>query len=214
MSGALRSIPNTFGRALRESGQALDRLGCTIEGTEIFRSTLSRHRSVMAVGVDHAPSVSAVNTFIAPNASVVGSVSVAEGASVWYGTVLRADQEGASMTVGKNSNVQDRSVLSGNVAIGASVTIGHGALIADGVTVGDHCLIGQGSNIGAGCTVESKSILAAGAVLLPGAVVPSGQLWAGNPAKYTRDCKPEETATFEKQAQHYVELAAQHAKEF
>jgi carbonic anhydrase/acetyltransferase-like protein (isoleucine patch superfamily) len=209
-----RVVVNTFGKAIRETGQALDRLGCNIAGEEVYKSTLSRHRQIMPVGIDYHPEVSTSNTFIAPTAAVIGRVKIAEGASVWYGAVLRADMTGNAISVGPRSNIQDRSVLLGTVAVGAGVTVGHGALIEGKVTIGDHCLIGQGSIIGDNCVVESKSILAAGAVLLPNTTVPSGQMWAGNPAKFVRACKPTETATFEPQAKHYLELAAEHAKAF
>ncbi len=210
-----RHATNLLGKALRETGQALDRLGLTISGVESFRSTLSRHRQVMPLGVNYAPEISSTKTFIAPTAAVIGRVSVAEGGSVWYGAVLRADTEEAAIKVGKNSNIQDRSVLlGGKINIGEGVTVGHGAIMEGNVTIGDHCLIGQGSIIGNDCTVQSKSVIAAGAVLLPRTVVPSGQMWAGNPAKFVRPCKPTETATFEPQSKHYMDLAADHSKAF
>jgi gamma-carbonic anhydrase len=209
-----KTVVNTFGRALRESGQAMDRLGCNIAGVEVYKSTLSRHRMVMPLGIDFHPVVSAKQTFIAPTAAVIGNVNIAEGGSVWYGAVLRADTHETSISVGARSNIQDRSVLTGSINIGQGVTVGHGALMEGTITIGDNCLIGQGSIIGTGCVVEAKSILAAGAVLLPRTTVPTGQMWAGNPAKFVRACKPDEMATFEPQAVHYMELGAEHAKEF
>ena len=209
-----RTVVNGVGKALRESGQALDRLGLTISGETIFQSTLSRHRAVMPVGIDYLPQVSNDKTFIAPTASVIGDVNIASGGSIWYGTVLRADVEGASISIGTSSNVQDRSVIIGKVSIGNNVTVGHGALMDGNIDIHDNCLIGQGSIIGTDCVVETNSILAAGAVLLPRTTIPKGQMWAGNPAKYVRDCKPEELKTFEVQAKHYVELAAEHHNSF
>jgi carbonic anhydrase/acetyltransferase-like protein (isoleucine patch superfamily) len=84
-----------------------------------------------------------------------------------------------------------------DVDIGNYVTVGHGALLTS-CTVGSHVLIGQGSILQEGVVVEDKVIVAAGAVVLPNTLVPSGQLWAGNPAAYVRDLTEEEIANFEK----------------
>lgn len=217
MANVGRHATNLLGKALRETGQQLDRIGLTITGVEAFKSTLSRHRQIMPLGVDYAPNVSTVRTFIAPNASVVGRVTVAEGGSVWYSSVLRADTESSSITIGKNSNIQDRSVLvaeGGDILIGDNVTVGHGAIMEGNITIGDFCLIGQGSILGKNTTVHAKSIIAAGAVVLPNTTVPSGQMWAGNPAKFIRDVKATEAATMEPQATHYTALAEEHSKSF
>jgi len=212
-----RHATNLLGKAFRETGQAMDRLGLTVSGTETFKSTLSRHRQIMPIGVDYAPNVSTVKTFIAPNASVVGRVTVAEGGSVWYSAVLRADMENSSIIIGKNSNIQDRSVLlaqNEKITVGENVTVGHGAIMEGKVSIGDFCLIGQGSIIGNNTTVGAKSIIAAGAVVLPNSTVPSGQMWAGNPAKFIRDVKATEAATMEPQAKHYMALGEQHSQSF
>jgi carbonic anhydrase/acetyltransferase-like protein (isoleucine patch superfamily) len=105
------------------------------------------------------------------------------------------------------TNIQDRAVINtvdslesgfpSDVDIGDYVTVGHGALLTS-CTVGNRVLIGQGSIIQEGSEIGSKSIIAAGAVVLPGTAVPSGQLWAGNPAVYIRDLSEEEIAGFEK----------------
>ena len=84
-----------------------------------------------------------------------------------------------------------------NVQIGDYVTIGHGALLTS-CTVGDFSLIGQGSIIEEGCIVEKYSMVAAGSVLLSGSLVPTGQLWAGNPAKFIRNLSDEEKNGMEK----------------
>jgi carbonic anhydrase/acetyltransferase-like protein (isoleucine patch superfamily) len=107
----------------------------------------------------------------------------------------------------KLANVQDRAVINtvssletgypSDVNIGDFVTIGHGALITS-ATIGNNVLIGQGAIISEGSDIGSKVIIAAGAVVLPGTVVPSGQLWAGNPAVYIRDLAEEEISAFGK----------------
>ena len=210
----MQRVPHLFGKALRESGQAMDRLGCTISGAEVFRETYSRHRQLMPISVDRAPSVSS-SSFVAPNASVIGNVSIGENASVWYGTVLRADKAASSnISIGKGSNVQDRSVLSGDITVGENVTIGHGALMSNNVSVGDNCLIGQGSVCSANVTIEANCILGAGAVVLPGTTIPTGQMWAGNPAAFVRDCTAKEISDVTKQSAVYVNHGKEHAAAF
>ena len=210
----MQRVPHLLGKALRETGQAIDRLGCTIVGNEVFRETLSRHRQTMSISVDRSPSVSS-SSFVAPNASVIGNVNIGDDASIWYGTVLRADKAASSsITIGKGSNIQDRSVLSGDITVGENVTIGHGALMSEKVSVGDNCLIGQGSVCSTGVTVESNCIVGAGAVVLPGTTIPSGQMWAGNPAAFVRDCTPKEIADITKQSAGYVKHGKGHAAAF
>jgi carbonic anhydrase/acetyltransferase-like protein (isoleucine patch superfamily) len=155
---------------------------------------------------DKTPKIES-NIFIAPNASVIGNVSLAPKSSIWYGAVLRSEMN--QIKIGNSSNVQDRSVItssSGNVEIGNNVTIGHGALL-NSCKILDNVLIGQGSIIEEGAIVESNSIIAAGAVVLSGTNVPSGQLWAGNPAKYVRNTTQEDKNGFEKTAKTYVDLS-------
>jgi len=209
----MQRVQHLFGKAVRESGQALDRLGLTISGTESFRSSYSRHRKLMSVDVDRTPDV-AESAFIAPTASVIGNVKLNDESSVWYGSILRADSTNCNIVIGKKTNIQDRSVLTGNITIGDNVTVGHGALMSGDVTIGNNVLIGQGSIISSDSVVESKSIVAAGAVVLPRTTIPSGQVWAGNPAVYVRDCKPTEIATQIPQSNHYFELAKTHATSF
>ncbi len=207
----MQRVPHLFGKALRESGQALDRLGLTILGSELFKETYSRHRTIMPISVDRAPEVSS-SSFVAPNASVIGNVKIGDDASVWYGTVLRADKSSNSkIEIGAGSNVQDRSVLSGDVSVGKDTTIGHGALMSDNVSIGDGCLIGQGSVCSSDVTIESNAILAAGAVVLPHTTIPAGQMWAGNPAIYIRDCTTAEIDGIKKQSEGYIKHGKEHA---
>ena len=92
-------VQNVLGRAIRETGQAIDRLGLTIGASKAYETTLSRHRTIMPVGTEYAPEVSNFNTFVAPTAAVIGNVNIADGVSVWYGSVLRADT--ANIFIGK-----------------------------------------------------------------------------------------------------------------
>lgn len=155
----------------------------------------------------------AADSFVAPSAAVIGSVTLAEKSSVWYGAVVRGDL--GKVTIGRASNVQDRAVIStaasAPVSIGNNVTIGHGALLM-GCSIGDDCLVGQGAIVQEQAKVDARSMLAAGAVVLPGTHVPSGQMWAGNPAKFVRAVTAEEVKGFAKSAAGYADLGAQHRK--
>ena len=124
---------------------------------------------------------------------------------VWYGAVIRGDKN--KVTIGQATNVQDRAIINtasslesgfpAEVNSGDRVTIGHGALLTS-CNVGSDSLIGQGAIVQAGVEIGNNVIIAAGAVVLPDTVIPSGQLWAGNPAKYIRDVSEAEVANFQK----------------
>mmetsp|Transcript_13683 Transcript_13683/g.24642 ORF Transcript_13683/g.24642 Transcript_13683/m.24642 type:complete len:228 (-) Transcript_13683:468-1151(-) len=209
------SLTNILGRALRETGQALDRLGMRYMGVENFYDHFSRHRQLMPIGDDKNPAV-APNTFVAPSASVIGSVNLAEGSSVWYNAVIRADV--GSVSVGRNSNIQDRTVIQasvggGDVVIEDNVTVGHAAVIYPS-TIKSGSLVGIGAIIGKGATVGESAMVAAGAVVAAGTQIPPKQLWAGNPAKAVRDLKADELPGLEKSAALYSGYAAEHRAEF
>jgi len=105
---------------------------------------------------DESPSV-APGTFVAPCASVVGSVDIADKSSVWYGSVIRGDGS-AKVSIGSGTNVQDMVVIKSlegmPCSVGSGVTIGHSAVLT-GCTVGDGSLVGMGAVIGTGAVVES-----------------------------------------------------------
>ena len=128
------------------------------------------------------------DVFIAPNASVIGEVEINDGASLWFGSVLRGDE--GLISVGARSNIQDGVIIhcdgGGSVSIGADVTIGHGAII-HGCIIEDKVLVGMGAVVLDGAVLESGSFIAAGAVVSPGKRVTAGTLWAGVPAKPLRD---------------------------
>lgn len=135
---------------------------------------------------DRSPDVPA-SAWVAPNATLVGSVQLGEGASVFYGAVLRA--EFATIVVGPRSNVQDNCVFHVDeghpIVLGEGVTVGHGAVI-HGATIGDSVLVGMGSTIMNGATIGDDVLIAAGAVVTEGTVVPPRSLVAGVPAKVRR----------------------------
>jgi carbonic anhydrase/acetyltransferase-like protein (isoleucine patch superfamily) len=152
------------------------------------------------------------NVFIAPSADVIGDVHIGPESNVWYNTVIRGDVH--EIRIGARTNIQDGSVihvtrnLSGTY-IGDDVTIGHKALL-HACRVGNRAFIGMGAIMLDESVVEDEAMLAAGALLTPKKRVPSGQLWAGNPAKYMRDLTPEEIAFFRQSAENYVRLSAEY----
>ncbi|MEP2937673.1 MAG: gamma carbonic anhydrase family protein [Gilvibacter sp.] len=131
--------------------------------------------------------------FVAPNATIVGEVSMGEHCSVWFNAVIRGDVHYIKM--GDKVNVQDGAVIHATFKksptnIGNNVSIGHNAIV-HGCTIHDNVLIGMGSIVMDDCVVESNSIIAAGAVLTKNTHVPAGSIFAGVPAKKVKDVSPE-----------------------
>lgn len=145
---------------------------------------------------------------VAESADVIGRVSLAEGANIWYGAVLRADSD--TITVGKNTNIQDNAVVHVDAGIptviGNDVTVGHGAIV-HGCTISNNVLIGMGSIILDGAIIKENVIIGAGALIPPGKVIPAGSLVVGSPGKVVRALSDEEIQNIKKSAQHYVALA-------
>ena len=158
------------------------------------------------------------SAFVAPGARLIGDVEIGAEASIWYSCVLRGDVN--RIRVGARTNIQDGSVIhvdspkAGDEAghatiIGEDVLIGHLAMV-HGCVLHDRAFVGLGSIVMDGCEIESDAMLAAGAMLTPGKRIPSGQLWAGRPAKYVRDLSAEELAGQRSGVAHYVALAKAH----
>ena len=143
--------------------------------------------------------------WIAPNASVIGNVVLKPGASVWFGAVLRGDND--PLVIGENSNVQDNSVLHTDpgvpLIVGANVTIGHMAMI-HGATIGEGSLIGIGAVLLNGSVIGKGCIVGAGALVTEGKMIPDGSLVVGSPARVVRVVSPDEQAALLASAQHYV----------
>lgn len=144
------------------------------------------------------------DSFVAPTATVVGSVTLKKGASVWFGAVIRGDCE--EIVVGENSNVQDGSVVHADVGqpciIERDVTIGHNATV-HGCHVGECSLIGinavvlNGAKIGKNCLIGSNSLVP------EGMEIPEGSLVMGSPAKIRRSLSEEEIGFLKLSADHY-----------
>lgn len=149
--------------------------------------------------------------WVAPNATLVGSVSLGERASVFYGGVLRADMD--SITIGDDTNLQDNVTMHVDfgtpAVIGARVSVGHGAIL-HGCVVEDDCLIGMGATVLNRAVIGTGSLVAAGSVVLEDSVIPPRSLVAGVPAKVRREITDAEYEKIQRNASSYVELAAKH----
>lgn len=146
------------------------------------------------------------SAFVAPNATVIGSVVVGPGASIWYGAVLRADNE--PIVIGARSNVQDNCsfhVDAGKpVSLGEGVSVGHNAVV-HGATIEDHCLIGMGAVVMNQAVIGRESLVAAGALVTEGMQVPPRSLVAGVPAKVRRELSDAEVERLHRNAAVYEE---------
>jgi carbonic anhydrase/acetyltransferase-like protein (isoleucine patch superfamily) len=152
------------------------------------------------------------SVFIAGGARVIGDVIIGERSSVWYNAVVRGDVNEAR--IGNRVNVQDNAVIHGARAgqgtyIEDDVTIGHGAIV-HACNVGAGSLIGMHACVLDGARVEAGAMVAAGAVVTPRKIVPSGELWAGVPARKLRDLSHEELEDIKASAQHYASLAQEY----
>jgi len=146
------------------------------------------------------------DAYLAPTAVLIGDVEVGEGASVWFGAVLRADQ--ARISVGSGSNVQDNAVIHCAeglpTVVGAGVTIGHGARI-EGCVVEDAAVVGTGAIMLQRSRLGRGGLLAAGSVLSEGQEVPPGHLAAGVPATVRKEVSGSSARWVADAARHYVE---------
>lgn len=150
--------------------------------------------------------------FVAPGAFVIGNVEMGPEASVWYNCVLRGDEE--PIRLGARSNIQDGSIVHTSVGIsntwiGDDVLVGH-MCILHGCRLEDRAFVGMGATVLDNTVIESDAMLAAGAMLTPGKTIPSGQLWAGRPAKFMRDLTEDDFKIFRDSVEEYVQLSVQH----
>ena len=148
------------------------------------------------------------SVWIAPNASVIGDVSLAKNASVWFGVVIRCDNE--PISIGANTNIQDNSVLHSDpgmpLSIGVGVTVGHKAML-HGCTVGDNSLIGIGATILNGAVIGKNCIIGAHALITEGKVIPDNSLVVGSPGRVMKTLGDAQVQMLKMSALHYVENA-------
>ncbi len=151
--------------------------------------------------------------FIAPNASIIGDVRLGEGASVWFGAVLRGDVQ--PIIVGAGSNIQDNAVIHASTGlvptvIGDNCTIGHSAII-HGATLHNGVLIGMGAIILDEADIGEEACIGAGTLVTGKAKIPGGALVLGSPGKVVRHMSEPDKAVQRYSAPHYVELAHEYA---
>jgi len=150
-------------------------------------------------------------SWVAPNATLVGDVTIEAHASVFYGAVVRADRD--AIRIGAGTNVQDNVTMHTDAGlvldIGSRVSIGHGATL-HGCTVENDCLIGMGATVLNGAVIGAGSLVAAGAVVLEYTSIPAGSLVTGIPAKVARPLSEEERTALVENARHYAELSHAH----
>lgn len=151
------------------------------------------------------------NVFVASTAVILGDVEIGDGASIWYGAVLRGDME--AIRIGAGTNIQDNSTVHTDrghpVRVGSGVTVGHNAVI-HGCAIEDHCLIGIGALVLSGALIRRGSVVAAGAVVREGQVVGPGLLMAGIPAEIKRSLTADEQRLLQQPAATYADLARAH----
>jgi carbonic anhydrase/acetyltransferase-like protein (isoleucine patch superfamily) len=153
------------------------------------------------------------NVFIAPGAMVIGDVTIREGASIWYNSVIRADT--APIVIGRHTNIQDNCTLhvdsDAPLTIGDACTIGHGAII-HGATLGDQVLVGMKAVVLSHARVGPRTIIGACALVGEHKDIPEGVLIMGIPAKYVRELTKVEIENIFSSAQEYYERALEHKK--
>lgn len=142
--------------------------------------------------------------FIAPNATVVGDVTLGNNVNIWYGAVLRGDS--GAITIGEGTNVQDNCVIHEKTTIGKFCTVGHNAVV-HGCSVGDGCVIGMGAVVLTGAVLEDGCLVGAGALVTGKTVAPAGSVLLGNPAKVIKTLTAEQMAEQMHNAEHYIETA-------
>ena len=152
--------------------------------------------------------------FIADNATVIGSVVMHQNASIWFGAVLRGDND--VITIGENSNIQDLSVLhidpSFPLTIGKNVTIGHKVML-HGCDIGDNTLIGINSVILNGAKIGKNCLIGANSLISENKVIPDGSMVMGSPGKVVKQLSEQQMKGLEMSALHYVENFKRYKRE-
>ncbi len=144
--------------------------------------------------------------WIAPTAAVMGRVILKKNASVWWGAVLRGDND--PIIVGEGSNIQDGSVCHTDtgspLTIGANVTVGHMVML-HGCTIGDNSLVGIGSIVLNGARIGKNCLIGANCLITEGKEIPDNTLVMGAPGKVVREITPQQAAMIVGGSAHYVE---------
>ncbi|QRG08857.1 gamma carbonic anhydrase family protein [Xanthobacter dioxanivorans] len=153
------------------------------------------------------------NYWIAPDAVIIGRVVLKEGASVWFGAILRGDNE--PIVVGEGSNIQENSVLHTDpgfpLTLGTNVTVGHMAML-HGCTVGDNSLIGMGATVLNGARIADNCLVGSMALVTEGKAFEPYSLIVGTPAKAVRTLDAEAATRLTRTAEHYQHNYQRYAK--
>ena len=153
----------------------------------------------------------AASAWVADSAEVIGQVELADEASVWYGTVIRGDND--RISIGQRSNVQENSVLHTDrgiqLTVGEDVTVGHQVML-HGCTIGDGSLIGIQAIVLNGARIGRHCLVGAGTLVPEGKEFPDGVLIVGAPAKVVRELTPEQIERVKSAAAHYANLQQRH----
>ncbi len=143
--------------------------------------------------------------WIAPDAQVMGNVAMAKNASVWFGAVIRGDND--PITIGENTNIQDASVLHSDegspLSIGRDVTVGHKVML-HGCTIGDNSLIGIGSIILNNTKIGKNCLIGANTLIAEGKDIPDNSMVLGAPGKVIRQLSEDQIAMIRLSADHYT----------
>ncbi|MCE5297706.1 MAG: gamma carbonic anhydrase family protein [Methanoregulaceae archaeon] len=155
-----------------------------------------------------ADSVQSGQVFIAPNATVLGDVTLGHETGIWYGAVIRADKD--RIVIGDRSNIQDNAVLHTSsgfpVLIGTDVSVGHGAIL-HGCRIADRVLVGMGAIVLNGAEIGEDSLLGAGTVVTEGTKIPPGSVVVGVPGRPIKQVSDEQRDHIVKNARNYWNLA-------
>ncbi len=154
----------------------------------------------------HVPVVDP-RAWIAETAVLIGDVTIGPESSIWYGAVLRGDDQ--PIIVGAQSNIQDLAMLHDRVTVGDRVSVGHRAIL-HGCTLEDDCLIGMGAIILDGAVIGKGSLIAAGSLVLGNTIVEPGTLYAGNPAVYKKHLSDERIKQNLSGVEHYLQHLAKY----
>jgi len=154
------------------------------------------------------------SAFVAPNATVMGDVTLGADCSVFFGAVIRAEQD--AITIEAGTNIQDNCVLHVDkgfpLTLAGGCTVGHGAIL-HGCTVGENSLIGMGAIVLNGAVIGRDCIVGAGALVPQNAVIPDGSLVVGCPAKVRRAVTGDDIAANRRSAAFYVEEGKEYKTE-
>jgi len=196
-----------LGAAVKQLGAVFDSVGVTLQGDSVTHEKLPIPTT--AIKLDGKAPKYPDAAFIAPSANLVGAVQLGVGSSVWYSTMVQGGK--AASDIGEMSNVGDRSIVVDSI-VGKHVCIGAGSIITS-AKVGDESSIGMGCKVLKGSSMGSRAILVAGSVLPAGTSIPSGEIWAGSPAKKIGAVTETDVAGIIGTAELTAEMAKMHMEE-